>query len=294
MSARSARTNNSAGRHKRLRVLMLVENAGYPDDTRIAMESRCLRDAGHQVVVIAPTGNSKALHENVDDVIVYRYPQFWQLNGFIGYALEYAYSLAVAFAISLFVAVRHGFDVVHSRIPPDVYVLIGGFYKLFGKQFVADLQDSSPDLYAAQHDGAANSRVIALLRWWERQTCRKADCLITINETYRRMLAERAEIPIERCHVVRNAPDDDFLKPIEPLESLRADGRVIIGYMGIIGVQDRVDVLLQTLYCLKNELGRDDFLAVVVGSGPALEDVKNLSTRLKLDKQVRFTSFQVG
>lgn len=285
---------HSAQNCKRQRVLMLVENAGYPDDTRIAMESRCLRDAGHQVVVIAPTGNSKRLHEIVDGVIVYRYPQFWELRGFAGYVLEYAYSLALAFAISLYVAVRHGFDVVHSRIPPDVYVLIGGFYKLFGKRFVADLQDSSPDLYAAQHDGTANKRVIAALRWWERRACRSADCLITINETYRRMLSVRAGIPIERCHVVRNAPDAGFLKPVEPLESLRRDGRLIIGYMGIIGVQDRVDVLLETLFCLKNEIGCSKFLAVIVGSGPALDEVKNLATSLELDNHVQFVGFQVG
>jgi glycosyltransferase involved in cell wall biosynthesis len=273
---------------------MLVQNCGYPDDMRILMEAQSLRSAGCNVTVICPTGRSRRFHEMLDGVRVYRFPKPWDLGGFIGYLCEYAYSLAITFVLSMWVLMRHGFDVIHSRVPPDVYVFLNSFYQLLGKRFVADLQDSSPDLYQAQRDGHGNPLVHRTLLWLERQTCRRADCLITINESYRTMLAERAGVPPHTCHVVRNAPDPKFLLPIAPLDEYRQDGRIVLGYMGVIGIQDRLEVLLQALASLRDELGRNDFLALVVGSGPALPAMQKLSSETGLDDHVRFVGYQSG
>jgi len=273
---------------------MLVQNCGYPDDMRILMESQSLYKAGYAVTVICPTSGSRKFSEIIDGVRVYRFPRPLEIGGLIGYLLEYAYCLAATFVLSLWVLLRHGFDVVHSRVPPDVYVFLTIFYKLLGKRYVADLQDSSPDLYQAQHDGEGNGAVHAVLCWLERESCRWADCLVTINESYRRMLLARSGIAPEKCVVVRNAPDPKFLDSIAPLEGLRPAGRTVIGYMGVIGVQDRVDVLLDALSILRDELQRTNFLAVIVGSGAALADVQRRSSELALDEYVRFVGFQRG
>jgi glycosyltransferase involved in cell wall biosynthesis len=273
---------------------MLVENSGYGDDMRVDMESRSLHNAGYAVTVIGPSGRSRRFFENDNGIRVYRYPRPWNFGGLIGYLWEYSYSLVVTFALSLWVWMRHGFDVVHSRVPPDVYVILNLFFKLFGKHYVADLQDSSPDLYQAQHDGRANRFVHGLLLSLERWSCRTADCLITINESYRKMLIDRTGMRPESCFVVRNAPDPRFLLPIEPLAELRESRRTVIGYMGIIGVQDRVDVMLDALHWLRSDRGRDDFRAVIVGAGPALGAIQRKCTQLDLDGRVRFTGYLRG
>ena len=45
---------------------------------------------------------------------------------------------------------KRGFDVIHACNPPDLFFLIGGFYKLFGKKFLFDHHDANPELYEAK------------------------------------------------------------------------------------------------------------------------------------------------
>jgi glycosyltransferase involved in cell wall biosynthesis len=105
---------------------------------------------------------------------------------------------------------------------------------------------------------------------------------------------ERCGASPDICHVVRNGPDARFLKPVQPLPELRRSGQAIIGYVGVIGVQDGVDCLLRALDCLRREFGRDKFRAIIVGSGPALDDLKRLVATLDLGDFVEFTGYLVG
>ncbi|MEX0612322.1 MAG: glycosyltransferase family 4 protein, partial [Pirellulales bacterium] len=110
----------------------------------------------------------------------------------------------------------------------------------------------------------------------------------------RGMQIERGGAPAERCHVVRNGPDARFLQPVEPHPSLRDGGRPVIGYVGMMGVQDGVDYLLRALACLKNDFGRVDFRADIVGSGPALPHLQRLTDELGLGEIVRFCGYRIG
>ena len=83
------------------RILMLLENNSYPDDTRVILEAESLTAAGFDVTVICPTGDSTKWYEVVDGVRVYRYPCPAELNGFWGYIWEYSYSFVATFVISI-------------------------------------------------------------------------------------------------------------------------------------------------------------------------------------------------
>src|SRR6266700_3294364 len=41
-------------------------------------------------------------------------------------------------------------DDIHACNPPDLFFLIGGFYKLCGKKFLFDHHDANPELYVAK------------------------------------------------------------------------------------------------------------------------------------------------
>ena len=79
------------------------------------------------------------------------------------------------------------------------------------------------------------------------------------------------------------------MAPVEPDRALRQIGKTIIGYVGVMGVQDGVDYLLRALYYLIHGLRRTDFYCVIVGFGDALEDLKALAQELSLQDYVRFT-----
>ena len=95
----------------------------------------------------------------LNTVHVYRFPPPPAVGGVLGYLWEYGYSMAATFILSLVVFVRHGFDVVHAHNPPDTFVFIAAFYKLFGVRFVFDHHDLSPEMYSARFGSRSNQLI---------------------------------------------------------------------------------------------------------------------------------------
>jgi hypothetical protein len=117
--------------------------------------------------------------------------------------------------------------------PPDLFFLIGNFFKLFGKKFVFDHHDANPELYEAKSAGATScGRRCALL---ERLTFRFADVSSATNNSYRRIAIERGGMPPERVFVVRSGPSLERLKQVPPVESLKCGKRYLVGYVGVMG-----------------------------------------------------------
>ncbi|MGA7669522.1 MAG: glycosyltransferase family 4 protein [Nitrolancea sp.] len=275
----------SAGR----RVLMLLENQPYPQDGRVRRESFALADAGYQVTVICPRNGDQPRREAVNGVRVIRYPHPPTGNGLVGYLVEYGYSTTISFLLSLWVAIRGGFDVVHSHNPPDTMFVIGAFFKLFGKRYVFDHHDLSPDMYNARFGGKGNKLVFKALVLLERLSCIVADEVIATNESYREMEMRRDNVNPNHITIVRNGPELGRIKQVDPDPDLKAMGKTIIGYVGVMGYQDGVDYLLRAFHHLVHELNRTDFYAVLVGTGDAWHDLRKLSTKLDLDDHVQFT-----
>ncbi len=245
--------------------------------------------------VISPADRAfPKLFENVEGIATYRYPGPPEWGGLLGYLWEYGYSMTMAMLISLYVLVRHGFDVLHVHAPPDMFVMIGSFYKLLGKRYVMDHHDLSPELYDAQQKGRGNPLVIRALRFFERWSCRAADQLIATNQTQQSIQISRCGVPAPRTNVVRNGPRLDDHGEIQPLERLRRPGCTVIGYMGQIGFQDGVDCLLRAVHLLRTKLHRDDFLTVIIGDGPAVPSLKRLVAELELANDVLFVGYQRG
>ena len=133
------------------RVLILVENLPSPFDRRVWQEATALAEAGYSVSIICPTGKGcEERYEEIDGIAIHRYRLPVEASGALGYALEYSIALFWSFVLSLRVAFGRGFDIVHACNPPDLFFLIGAFYKLFGRKFVFDHHDINPELYEAK------------------------------------------------------------------------------------------------------------------------------------------------
>lgn len=275
--------------HRRPRILMLLENESMPDDNRVLLEAESLDAAGYQVTVICPTGEFTAKHEWIDNIRVYRYPKPIEIGGFVGYVWEYGYSLTMMWIISIYVFLRRGFDAVHVHTPPDMTAMIAIFYQCFGKKFVFDLHDLSPELYLARGGKTDPNAVYHVLRFFERLACRRANRLIATNETQRSVQVDRCGADPERCYVVRNGPNEFFLNDVQPLPDFRLPGQLVLGYVGVIGIQDGVDYFIRTVEKLKNQHDRDDFRVVIVGHGPAADDLMKLAEQLGVADRITLT-----
>ena len=78
---------------------------------------------------------------------------------------------------------------------------------------------------------------------------------------------------------------------VAPSERLRKMNRQILCYIGSLNPQDGVDYLLRSLKHLVYDLNRKDFYCVIIGNGDSLQDLRDLSSQLKLDGYVELTGY---
>ena len=273
---------------KSRRVLILVENLPSPFDRRVWQEACALRDAGYTVSIICPTGRGcEEKFAAIDGIHIWRYDLPTEADGALGYALEYSAALFWTFLLSLRVLFSRGFDVIHACNPPDLFFLIGGFYKLFGKKFVFDHHDANPELYVAKFGRKDFFHKVMLAV--ERLTFKTADVSIATNHSYRRIALERGGMPSDKVYVVRSGPSLDRLKIVPAVESLKKGRKFMVGYVGVMGRQEGIDYLLQAARHIVFDLGRKDVHFGLVGGGTSLDEMKALARELGVEDFVTFT-----
>jgi glycosyltransferase involved in cell wall biosynthesis len=89
--------------------------------------------------------------------------------------------------------------------------------------------------------------------------------------------------------VVRNGPDLEIFRPVDPDPSHSSGAGHLIGYVGAMNSQDGVGLALAALAALAR--CRSDWHAVFVGDGEVLADAQESVVRLGIDDQVTFTGF---
>jgi glycosyltransferase involved in cell wall biosynthesis len=271
-----------------IRVLLLVENNGFPRDFRVRREAHALRDHGYDVSVICPREGAELWHERVDGVEVYRFPNPPGGNGLAGYAMEFGLATLAMLLLSIWVALRHGVDVVHAANPPDTLFAIGAIFKLFGKRYVFDHHDLAPEVYLSRFDQPRRNAIYRCLRWMERCSFAVADVVISTNESYRSRAIAFGKMPADKVFVVRNGPPLSYT-PLAPPAGLAERAPHLIGYIGTIGPQDGLDRWLRAIHHMVFELERRDFLAVIIGDGDAMPAVRALARELQIESHVLFT-----
>jgi len=270
------------------RVLILVENLPSPFDRRVWQEAGALRDAGYAVSIICPTGpGCEKKFESIEAIDIWRYGLPTEGAGAFGYLLEYAAALFFSFVLSVRVLFGRGFDVIHACNPPDLFFLIGGFYKLFGKKFLFDHHDANPELYVAKfgRKDFFYRLMLALERW----TFRTADVSVATNESYRRIALERGGMAPERVFVVRSGPSIERMKIMAPQAQLKRGRRYLVGYVGVMGRQEGIHHLLQAARHLVVERRRSDIHFGLVGGGTSLGEMVQLAADLGISDYVTFT-----
>ena len=242
-------------------------------------EATTLRSAGYGVSIICPTGKGcEKKFESIDGIDIHRYDLPTEAEGALGYLLEYSAALAWTFFLSL----RIRFDVVHACNPPDLFWLIGAFYKLFGKKFLFDHHDANPELYEAKF--GRRDFLWKVMRFLEKMTFRFADVSIATNESYRRIALERGGMDPDKVFVVRSGPSLERMKIVPPAKKQR---KYLVGYVGVMGKQEGIDLLLRAVGVIVKE--RQDVHFGLVGGGTSLEEMQALARELGVAEYVTFT-----
>lgn len=270
------------------RVLIIVENLPCPFDRRVWQEARTLVAAGYTVSIICPKGKGyERGREDLEGIAIYRHSLPFEAAGALGYALEYSWALLAEFWLSLRVLFERGFDAIHACNPPDTIFILGRFYKLFGKRFLFDHHDINPELYEAKF--GRRDFFYRLMLTFERWTFSAADVSIATNESYRNIAISRGRMSPDRVFVVRSGPDLTRLRRLPPIPELRHGRRFLVGYVGVMGRQEGIDLLLAAVRHIVTVLNRRDVQFGLVGGGTELAAMRALAEQLGVAKFVTFT-----
>jgi len=271
------------------RVLIIVQNLPVPFDRRVWLECQALTSAGHQVAVVCPKGSGDPAYEVIDSVKLYKYRPYAPGGSKVSFIAEYVYSF-LATGWGMLRARRSGrFDVIQACNPPDIFWPLALVFRAVERtRFVFDHHDLCPELYQSRFPRGLKLPYKGLLAL-ERRTHQAADHVIATNDSYREIAMTRGGKQADEVTVVRTGPDLRRLRPGEPDPALRRGHRYLVVYIGVMGPQDGVDIVVRAADIVVSKLGRDDIAFTLIGSGDCFDDLVALRDRLGLAGHVEFT-----
>jgi glycosyltransferase involved in cell wall biosynthesis len=256
------------------RVLYVLQNLPVPFDRRAWLQATTLAHNGYQVSVICPKarGFNKS-RERLEDVEIYRYWVPVEGAGLLGFAVEFLYCFIATSLLSLRIALfGRGFDILHICNPPETYWPLAWLWRAFGKVFIWDHRDLSPELIEAKY-GRRDGALVRALLFLERMTFRAAQIVISTNESYKQIAIERGGKRADEIFIVRSGPALSRFKLYNPDPQYRKGKPHLLLYLGEICSQDGVEYLIDAVKALRDELKRDDFHCILVGGGPHFKAV---------------------
>ena len=265
-------------------ILIIVENLPVPFDRRVWQEATTLKDMGAKVSIICPKmkGYNKSF-EKLNGIDIYRH-KLKEGKGVLGYLREYSTALFYEFFISLKIFTKYRFHVIHGCNPPDLIFIVALFYKLFGVKYVFDHHDINPELYIAKYQKKGFFYKFLVLM--ERFTFLTANYSIATNNSYKEIAIKRGKMSPDRVQVVRSGPKLDRLVIKEPQLKFKKGKKYLVGYIGVIGEQEGLDLLLESVAYIISK--RQDVHFAIVGGGTELPVIEALAEKMDLLDYIDF------
>ncbi len=269
------------------KILIIVENAPVPFDPRVWKEALALRSAGYDVTVLCPKGcGYEQGYEFKEGIYIYRHPIPQEGDSLLGYLWEYGCALFWEFLYAWRIYIRGRFQVIQGCNPPDNVFLVALPFKLFGVKYIFDHHDVNPELYLAKYE--RKDLFYKVQVWLEKLTFKASDVVMSTNQSYKEIAVTRGGRAPEDVFVVRNGPDLATFKPVPPCPALKHGKRYLVGYVGVMSIQEGLDILLNVVEYIKN-LGRRDVHFTCVGGGPALAGLRIMAKEKGIEDMVNFT-----
>jgi len=238
-----------------------------------------LRALGHEVFVVGPNATQNA-EFGADAGVIASLKR--HLPGSIYELLELAYS-GVAFLRLWRVYRRERPDVLYERY--NLYLLAGTWLKrLTGIPMMLEI-NAPLVLERSRFSGLTNRRVAL---WAERTAWRSADHVLPVTNVLAEIVRD-AGVPSEKITVIQNGVGAEFLSGHIDGETIRrrfgcADG-VVLGFTGFVREWHGLERVIELI------AGSDPILNLyflIVGDGPAIEDLRRLTAQHGLESRVIF------
>lgn len=247
--------------------------------------------AGHRVTVITcapnfPKGkvfdgyrNRLWQRERVEGIEVIRVWSYITANeGFLRRVLDY---LSFMFSAVLAGPWVGGVDVIVGT-SPQFFTACAAYLvsRLKGVPYVFELRDLWPESIKAV-GAMKDSRAIRLLEHLEMFLYREAIAVVSVTESFKRVLVERG-VDGSKIHVVTNGVDISQFQPRvkdpELTERLGLQGKFVVGYIGTHGLAHALETILETANCLRDS----DIVFLFLGDGARKQALREAASRMRL------------
>jgi glycosyltransferase involved in cell wall biosynthesis len=271
------------------RILIIVQNLPVPFDRRVWLECQALVSAGYRVAVVCPKGKGDPSYEVIDTVELYKYRPYAPGGSKLSFIAEYAYSFLATARLTLKARWKGRFAVLQACNPPDIFWPIALALRWADRtKFVFDHHDLCPELFRSRFPDGPKLPYRGLLAL-ERRTHRTADHVISTNSSYRDIAIRRSGKAPADVTVVRTGPDPSKLKRGPEHPELRRGRKFLAAYIGVMGPQDGVDIVVRAADVVVHEMGREDIAFTLIGAGDCFGELVALRDELKLGGHVEFT-----
>ncbi|MBN1378924.1 MAG: glycosyltransferase family 4 protein [Gammaproteobacteria bacterium] len=124
-----------------------------------------------------------------------------------------------------------------------------------------------------------------LAKWSERYVWRNADCVIAVTEVLKNYIVEAGADP-EKIQVIPNGVDLDCFDAaqdrVSSKKKLELENKLVLGFVGFVRKWHGLDRVVELIA----EDTRNDPFLLVVGDGPAREDIESAAKRLKVEERI--------
>jgi len=273
--------------NNRKHVLIIVENLPVPFDQRVWREALALRDY-YEVSVICPKReNFNKTYEYKKGIHIYRHFIPKERESVLGFILEYITAFFMEFYLSFKLYIRKPFHVIHACNPPDNIFLIGFFFKIFGVKFIYDHHDLAPEQFSSKFDrkGIFYEILVAL----EKFSFKNSDVSLATNKSYKEIALQRGGMDSNKVFIVRNGPELSRIKINKNEKRDEIGNKFRVCYVGMMGTQDGMDLLLDMIHYIVNEKSRKDVHFILVGGGPSFNYIRMSAINMNISQNINFT-----
>lgn len=239
---------------------------------------RAFRDLAHQVEVVALVGGNGLAARGLGRWAGRR-PPTWLYE-----LMSLAYNVYGYRRLCRSIAARHS-DLIYERYALNTFCGILASRR-FGIPLI--LEVNSPLAYEQARLGQLAFRRLA--RGTERWICSHASRTVVVSEALKRFLTANG-IPDRKIVVIPNGIDPRTFHPGISGNSVRKryrlDGKLVIGFAGWFRKWHGLHMLLDVMH--EAQLAARDVSLLLVGDGPAFQELRDYAAMHKLDSNVVFT-----
>lgn len=229
----------------------------YPDDPRPRRALDALAREGMLIDLICLRGENSPARETQGSVDVIRIPLKRRRGGMLGYLYQYAAFILISSAILAFRSITRGYDLVYVHNMPDILVVSALVPKFLGAKVILDLHDPMPELMMTIFKLDKDSLSVRLLRRIERWSIARADSVVTVSITFKRVFSSRSCRP-EKIEVVMNSPDAEIFPFRTPPSHVSVDQSrrkpFVLMYHGSLVERNGLDLAVEALARVRQTL----------------------------------------